>query len=450
MNWEFVLIALKNIQRHWRKSLITGACIALGFSGILLLGGYMIRMENYLTTQGIYLNHVGHLSLYKKQGLERHLVEPERYSFAKVEQQMIAKVLEANPHVEKVAFFFHGQGLITNGCKTFPFIAWASEPQVENYLRNYPEVIERIPLLTKLHEGKGFWQAPILENKLVVTRRLADLLDKKVLYGDKNEDLSSQDKIIEDCKDTNSKKLIQNHSGIQLMGQMLGGGMGLADSNITGHFTTGFAMSEDNSLLMPLAFAQNFYGTDNVTSIGIFLKDRKDTKSLLKEFKKKFDLDIYPYDDYRVNPFYVGAMRFVYIMNLFFFLIVCGVIIISLFNSLQIAMLERKSEIGTLLSVGFRKMHVRKLFEFEVLMLAVMSLVVGIIISFSVATLINNLNIQFDIVGNAEKIKLMLALDWRYIILMSLIFLVLVYSATTFICRKHLQTTMLRLMERID
>ena len=453
MKKEFIHIAFKNIVRHWRKSLITGICISLGFTGIILLGGYMIRMERYLTTQGIYLNHVGHLAIYKKNGLERHLVEPQNYGFSLQEQKIISGKLLARKKVEHVGHFIHGQGLITNGCNSFPFLVWASEAKTESYLRNHPLVRERVPLLAKLKKGQGFWESQ--RPGIVVTKRLAELLQKPMIAGEAKEKSEAQNSLIENCSDATSQELTKSHSGVQLLGNSFDGGLAAIDTNILGHYSTGFALSEDSSILMPLPLAQDFFGTELVTSISVFLKDEVATQSTIRWLRKNMkkwhmDFDIYGYQDPLVNPFYVGAMRFVYIMNLFFFIIVCGVVILSLLNAIQIAILERKSEIGTLLAVGYRRSHIRNLFEIESLVLASFSIFIGVIISIVLANFVNFLAIPFDIVGNADKLFLILEVEWWFCTILIFFFGLLVYAATSIICRIHLNRPVMKLLERID
>ncbi len=452
MKKAFFRISLQNIRRHWKKSLITGTCICLGFTGIILLGGYMVRMERYLTTQGIYLNHVGHLALYKEGGLDRHLVEPSTHSFSPQEVELIKTALSQRKEVEHIGGFIHGQGLITNGCQSFPFQTWASEPQTQKYLREHPLVVSRIPLLTKLKYGRGFWEG---EEGILITKRLAELLKKPLVAGENSENVSARDQIITDCLDPVSTSTLSSHSGIQLVGSSFDGGLAALDSVTLGHFTTGFALTEDSSILMPLTQAQEFFNTDQVTSLGVFLKTADQTSNLQTWLEHKLKalklpVEIYRYDDSRVNPFYVGAMRFVYIMNLFFFIIVCGVVILSLLNAIQIAILERKAEIGTLLAVGYRREHVRKLFELEALMIAVISMGIAVILSYILATVVNSLGIPFDIVGNAEKLYLTLEVEWWYCFGLFVFFVLLVWGATSWICRVHLSVPLTRLLERGD
>lgn len=450
MNVPLKLLAYKNIKKHYKKSFATAISIIFGFVGVLLLGGYMIRMEKYLTTQGIYLNHVGHISLYKKNGLKKSLTDPKNYSFSKSEQEAISKIVGQFPEVEKIGRFIHAQGLITNGCQSFPFFVWASEHHLENYIRNHSEVNKRVPLLVSLYEGTAYW-TNTNEKTIVVTRKLFSLLQKKTLFIDKKNDEEIQRTFIKNCQGDEFYKLNEKHSGVTLMSNYFEGGMTIDDFDISGLFTTGFSLSEDNSMLMDLRGAFKFFGTDKVTSIALFLKDKKATNKILTILKNDplfKDYDLYPYDDFSVNPFYVGAMRFVYVMNFFFFIIVCGVVLISLVNSIQSSVLERKNEIGTLLSIGFGKNQIVKIFTMEMMIISMISLFIGIVLSLFAIEIVNFLKIQFDIVGNADQLYLVLEMNWQFIILVITIILFLIYFSTKIITQFYLKKKILVLMER--
>lgn len=457
MKKEFFFIAWKNIRRHWKKSFITGASISLGFIGMELLGGYMIRMERYLTTQGIYLNHTGHIALYKKNGLERHLVEPERYSFSLSEQQTINdefKKFEESKEIERIIPFIHAQGVMTNGCKSLPFLVWATDAHHEYYLRNHPQVLKHIPLLSGIKKGKGYWEKDGVSG-VVISAGLAKLLHKPLVAGDNLEKISSREILITDCQDQKSISIIKEHASVQLLANTFEESMAVGEAIIVGQYSTGFSLSEDSSVMMPLDMAQSFYATDKVTSFGLYLKDVAQTKkmlSYLKSTSKKwnFEVDIYPYDNAIINPFYVGSMRFVYVMNLFFFIIVCGVIVLSLLNAIQIAIMERKREIGTLLAIGYRKSHIQTLFQLETLILTTMSLLAGILISYLLSSLVNSWQIPFDIVGNAEKLILKLSVEWWLSTILAIFFIILAYVSTSMICYYRLNLPVMKLLERAD
>ncbi len=460
----FWKMAWRNLRLHYRRSLITGLAIAFGFCGVVLLGGYMMRMENYLKTQGIYLSHSGHISIYKKDGLQKHLTDPDLYSLTPEDQQ---KILAATRSLKSppvfVARYLHGQGLITNGCRSFPFFMTASEGASETWVRTHPLTQFWTPELLALKKGKGFWEneTPNLNSpnsnspnssSIVVAYRLARLLQKPLINGDANEDLSASDQIVSDCESESALATVRSHSGIQLVGSTFVGGLAAADAKISGHYTTGLAMSDAGAILVPLDFAQSFYGTEQVTWMSLFLGERDIAKVVAKNLRKifserKLEFDVFDYRDERINQFYVGAMNFVYVMMVFFLVLVCGVVALSILNSLQISLLERKIELGTLRSVGFTRSSVTSLFVREVFLLASISVVAGGTLAFVIAGSINAMNLRFPLVGTADEIQFLLKPEPWLTIATGSVFIAVACLTCYFECNRRLRASVTSLLE---
>jgi putative ABC transport system permease protein len=452
----FWSMAWRNLRLHYRRSLITGLAIAFGFCGVVLLGGYMMRMENYLKTQGIYLSHSGHISIYKKEGLQKHLTDPEVYSLSLDDQNNIveaAQSLKSKPVF--VARYLHGQGLITNGCRSFPFFMTASEPESETWVRTHPLTRFWTPELLTLKKGKGFWEmsGDASNDSIVVAYRLARLLQKPLVAGDPTENVSAADQVLENCENNETAwSTIRSHAGIQLIGSNFGGGLAAADAKISGHYTTGLAMSDAGSILVPLKFAQSFYGTDQVTWMSLFLGEGDVTKLVAKKLKtifseRKLDYDVYDYRDERVNQYYVGAMNFVYVMMVFFLFLVCGVVALSILNSLQISLLERKVELGTLRSIGFKQKEVSALFVKEVFLLSTISIVTGGVIAFVIANLINAMDLRFPLVGTADEIQFMLRPELWLSVITGFIFIAVACLTCYFESNRRLRAPITSLLE---
>ena len=449
----FWQMAWRNLVLHRRRSIITGIAIALGFTAVVLLGGYMMRMENYLKTQGVYLSHVGHISIYKKNGLQKHLNDPDIYSLSIEDQENILGVLRAQKNSpEFVTRNLHGQGLITNGCRSYPFFMTAVEPQAEAWARSHPEPKKWTPDLLGLVKGSGFWNPSSSPDHIVVAYRLAKLLHKSVISGDTGENTAAADQIFTDCSSKESWDSLQSHSGVQLVGSSFSGGLAAADARISGHYTTGMAMSDDGSILVPLTLAQNFFGTDKVTWISVFLRGNESASLAAKRLRKAFEkngwqYDVYTYGDAEVNPFYVGAMNFVYVMMAFFLVLVCGVVALSILNSLQISLLERKTELGTLRAVGFRQNIVAHLFVREVVLLTTVSLAIGCALALLISAIINSLNLRFPLVGTADEIEFLLKPTFSLTMITALVFLAVSALTCYFECTRRLKSRVVSLLE---
>lgn len=448
---NFWKIAWRNLFRHGRRSLTTLLAVSFGFTGVVLLGGYMLRMDRYLATQGIYLNHTGHLSVYKKKGLDRALIDPSKHSLSPADQ--LAVTTAAHGLSQKVAFIgkvIVGQGLVTNGCQSFPFLATGVEPETEQRVRQHPAVQTLIPELVQLVRGHGFWKPGAPDDTIIVTHALATLLNKPMLAGDPAENLAAMDVLTTDCSNQIQKAQLAGHSGVQLLGTTFEGGLAAADARIAGHYSTGLSLSDDSGLMMPLAAAQRFFATDNVTSMAIYLGPGGLTPFAYRELRAALpadQFDVYPYFSEAVNPFYVGAMSFVYVMNLFFLILVCGVVVLSVVNALQITLIERRSEIGTLRAVGFRPRDVIALFLREIALLTAGGLITGGLAAHALSLAINHANLRFYIVGASSSLQFVLKPGWWFGLIVGAVFLLATLLVARLICRRSLRTPVASLLE---
>ncbi len=448
------VMAWRNLRLHRRRSLITGGAITFGFTGVLLLGGYMLRMEDYLSTRGIYLSHVGHLSIYKKDGLDRHLTDPENYNLSQQDQENIINTVKSlSRPVALVARYLRGQGLVTNGCNSYPFFLTAVDPQAEAWVRTHHQTRKWTPELLRLKRGFGFWQEAQGTDHILVAYRLAKLLHKDLVAGDPGEDISTADTLITDCAKPETKELINSNAGVQLLGSSFAGGLAAAEARIGGHFSTGMALADDSAIMAPLELAQQFYRTDQVTWISIFLNEGDPVVARAREIERLFQkngwsYEVYTYRSARVNPYYVGAMNFVYVMMILFLVLVCGVVALSILNSLQISLMERKVELGTLRAIGFRPRMVVSLFVRETILLSLISLLVGTLLAFSIAAFINYLNIRFPLVGSADHIQFMLTPNLLLTVVTAAIFLIVATLTCYSECQRRMRAKVITLLEQ--
>jgi putative ABC transport system permease protein len=432
----FWKVAWRNLRRHWKRNLSTGLAIGIGFAGIVLLGGYLLRMEAYLNTQTIYLNHVGHLAIYKKGGLDRFLSQPERYGLSADDQtKIVAAVKQLPQNVDFVSKSLLGQGLVSNGCQALPFLALAVESSMESKIRRHPQVVKNLPELAQVKRGHGFWENEKLSDGILLSHALAARLDKKVLAGEPEEAVQLNDSVVT-CSDFASRAQIAKHSGLQLVGASFSNGIAAADVRLTGLFSTGLTLSEDTALQMDLTAAQKFYDTDSITSLSVYLENgnrwrtRQATHHLIDYFQtQNLPFEVYPFYDERVSPYYVGAMNFVYVMTLFFLILVCGVAALAILNSLQISFVERRSEVGTLRAMGYRPKRVLGLFIREVTWLTCLSLCVGGAAAALVSTLINHLGLRFYVPGLAGSLPFVLRPGLFFSFAIAIIFLMVCLTA---------------------
>lgn len=375
----FSKMALRNLGKNKRRSFSTGMAILAGFAGLCLLGGYILRVERYLAVNSIYINHGGHLAIYKKGGLDYFYNNPRKFHLKGEDLQKLQELLAKDKDVEFTAPILQGMGLISNGNKSVPFLAYGIDPDIERRIQNHPEVRkwthELIPPSSELSikDAKGEFAETIS-----ITKELGSLIGKKPPF----KDLSTQDK------------------DVQLAARSFEGDLNAVNAQLGFKHSTGFSMLEDTGLVAPLSLLQNLYATEGATYIAVYLHPEASVSSALARVQHQIDeagiaAEVYPFNDDRVGLFYTGSMGFLYIMAGFFIFLIFGAVALSIVNSMTIGILERVREIGTLRAIGFTDSQTAWLFTLESLFLTAMSIVVGYIVTQIIAAVVNGLNLRF-------------------------------------------------------
>ncbi|MCX6123280.1 MAG: hypothetical protein NTV34_00790, partial [Proteobacteria bacterium] len=186
--------------------------IALGFAALLALGGYVNRVEKYLRNYTIYGARTGHILIYKKDGFEKFSVRPKVYSLSESDQAKIKGVLAVTPGVEMHGGQLTGQGLVGNGCRTYPFLALGLEPLLEKKLREHPLVKRWTPTVKDFSKGRGIWEYPEEVGAVALANGLAKILGKGNVLDDFPPD--HRPVLIADCLAPNVAELISGDANV--------------------------------------------------------------------------------------------------------------------------------------------------------------------------------------------------------------------------------------------
>lgn len=388
----FSKMALRNLWKNKRRSFSTGIAILAGFAGLCLLGGYLLRIEKYIRVNSVYINHSGHLTIYKKDGLDNFYNSPRKYQLKGEEVQQIQELLKDENEVEFSAPILKGMGLISNGKKSVPFLAYGIEPEMEKRIQGHIQVHtwteELIPPAGELSikDAQGD-----LSETISITTELGSLIGRKVPF----KELSAQDK------------------DVQLAARSFEGDLNAVNANLGFKHSTGFSMLEDTGLVAPLSLLQNLYATEGATYLAVYLNPSANVAAAVKRVQDKINkaqinAEVFPFDDDRISLFYTGSMGFLYIMTGFFVFLIFGAVALSIVNSMTIGILERVREIGTLRAIGFTDSQTAWLFTLESLYLTSISIAAGYVVTQIIAAIINGLNLRFYPPGIAGDMQFVL------------------------------------------
>lgn len=400
--------AARNLYRNRRRNLATAVAIALGSAAMVLLGGYAIRVERFLRANTVYLQRVGHLVVYPAGGLEGALAQPAKYALPPEAQQLAVDEIQKLPQVEFVMRQLRGMGLAGNGCKTLPFAALGVEPELDARVLQHPEVLAATPELGCPLAGKNLSEYPGLDGATGLSAGLFRLLGKKKVHDQLDRAVGV---VVPDCSSPELKKALAADANVQLAGLSWAGGLSAVDAEVVQVFHTPLAQTEDGTVLTSLATLQRLYDTDSVTSLAVFLKDARDVRELAGLIKSRLgarglSVDVYPFDDTRVGPYYAGTIPMINALVTFIGLLVVSVVVLSVLNAMTLTVLERTREMGTFRALGFTRRQLLGLFLREAALLSLLAVAAGLVLGVAVAYAVNAANVRFSPPGMPGTIQL--------------------------------------------
>src|SRR5690606_38572840 len=144
------------------------------------------------------------------------------------------------------------------------------------------------------------------------------------------------------------------------------------------------AQQEENDMvIIPLEVARKLLGEEkNVSYIEIFVKNKDQLTSFIKEIKKEIGDNFTVKDKIQQNPLLYKILNS---EKWAVYLILTFVLIIAIFNiigSLTMLVIDKRKDIAVLNSLGAPKEMVSKIFLYEGLMIAMIGCVLGLFVGF--------------------------------------------------------------------
>lgn len=107
-----------------------------------------------------------------------------------------------------------------------------------------------------------------------------------------------------------------------------------------------------------------------------------------------------------LNPFYTQTVQLFDTIFGFIFVLIGGIVLFTVTNTMNAAVVERTTEIGTLRAIGLRQNGIRQLFVTEGLLLGVAGAVVGVVSALTIAYVVNHLNLTWLPPGSSARLPL--------------------------------------------
>lgn len=340
-------IALRNILRNKRRTLLNLTLIALGTAALFLFRGY--TKEIYIAIKESFIESLWHLQITHKDYWKGRF---ESYEYIIPEEKLaqIKEILAQNKEVISIATQLRFSGLVGTEKRSTSFMAIGIEPD------NAPDWVARVDQGRKLTpEDKG---------KAVLSQGLADNLGVKL-----------DDYVV---VTTTTVDGAYNAGNLQIVGLYEEG---------------------ERFGVVPISFAQKMLRTRGVERIYVKLAGDKATLSMAEHLRSALaangmnDLEVKTWSD--LADFYHRVRQFLGSIFGFISLVVFILVFFSVLEAMTMAFFERMREIGTIRAIGTKRHQVFMMFLSEGAMLGFIGGLLGAGLGWGLGAFINSLELTY-------------------------------------------------------
>jgi putative ABC transport system permease protein len=184
---------------------------------------------------------------------------------------------------------------------------------------------------------------------------------------------------------------------LTLMSTTVHGSLNAMDVRVAGIFMSGVKEYDDRAIKMTLPAAQQLLQTTKVERLLVFLNDTDDTLPAQHDLQTMFDgkgwaLEMKQWSE--LASFYHQVVMLYNGIFGFLGMLVFGIVIFSVANTIMMSIFERTREIGTLMAMGTTRGRVWRMFLLEGLFVGLVGGVLGLVCGALLAQLINHGNVM--------------------------------------------------------
>ncbi len=352
-----IKLAVRNVLKNRRRSIVTMISVAMGFLALSLFEGYFTYVYRVLKDQAIIGERLGHLTVTRSGFFEKGSLDPAKYQIDGHTLAHVTETIKNIPGIRLISPRLSANGLLSNGKVSNIFIGDAIRPEDIGVMRG----AEYASLPGKLIPGR--------DDAVVIGQQLSKIMGLKV-----------------------------NGDGV-LMASTVGGMINAVDFTVGEIANTGSIGTDDKLVLMPLKLAQKLNGTEGADRIVLLLDSEDLMPTVTSEVTTRlkaigFEADIKEWKD--LSAYYKQVKGLFDMMYLFLMIVVVIVAMTSVINTMTMAIAERTREIGTLRAMGMRSFTIKSLFIIEGVIIVFFGSIAGMILSVTIGAAINFAHITYS------------------------------------------------------
>ncbi len=350
----YLKLAIRNVFRNRRRTLITLGAMAFGAAAIIVFGGF-VNAIYWGVRESTIRSQVGHIQLYKKGFSEKGNLAPFDYLIS--DYPALRAELMKIEHVKTVTARLGLSGLVSTGDTTTSFVGAGVNPEGESDLSSFSVIVEGKDLVSRDPRG------------IILGVGLARAFGVKP--GD----------------------------DLTLLTTTKGGSINALAVKVRGVWESGEKAYDDRFLKVALPEVQRVLDLENgeVQSIVLLLDQTENTAAVRERIEqlirdRGLELEIKTWDDL--------ALRYHQVRELFgrifavLTLIVSIMVVFGITNTMTMAIFERTREIGTVMALGTRRRGVIAMFVLEGAALGILGGIAGVLLGIVLAQAISGIGIQ--------------------------------------------------------
>jgi putative ABC transport system permease protein len=342
-------LAVRNLLRHRLRTAMTLAAIVFGVTALILSGGFIQDMY-FKLAEALIHSQSGHVQVSRAGFYEKGMRSPEKFLIE--EPEPIKQQLRLLPQVDDVLERVHFSGLLSNGRSDWPVIGEGVEPEREARLGTHIEIVEG----RQLQESDAYGA--------LVGQGVAEALA-----------LRPGDTVI-------------------VLATTADGALNTADLEVVG-VVRSFSQDFDERIVrVPLEAAHALLGTDGANTIVVSLRRTADTALIADAMRRqldprRFEVKTWP----ELNEFYENTVALYERQFGVLQLIILVLVLLSVANGVNMSVLERVGEFGTMMALGNRSRTVFRLVVTEHALLGLAGGVLGVVSGLALAAAISAVGI---------------------------------------------------------
>ena len=416
-----LLLALRNLLRNRRRSLMTLFAMVIGLVAVLLFGGY-IRDINY-ALQSDFVRLTGHLQIQHRDYFLYGSGNPAAYGIRDYQRVLALVKNDAvlAPMLAVATPVLQFGGIAGNFAAGVSRTVYANGSVVEDQkrMREWNDYGLRIL-------SKHFTLAGTPPDSAVIGTGVARVLQlcgalavpdcgsAPVVDAPRGAALPDDIAALAAGQAPAAAASAAAPARIEVLATSSRGAPNVGTVDVLRAEFQGIKELDDVYLALHLAHAQRLiFGADRpqVTAIALQLQHtsqlpaaRARLQQILATSFKDEPLGVIDYET--LNPFYGQTLGMFAAIFGFISVLIGGIVLFTVGNTMSMAVVERTAEIGTLRAIGLRRSGIRSMFVVEGLVLGVLGALLGIVVAIGAAIAINQMGMTWTPPGRVEAVAL--------------------------------------------